>query len=225
MTKEVGPPAPDWWKRSVNRVAEVQFFLRFQLRNVLESQGLADTEDVRRFVGDSKNWLEYWDSQFGQQFFDMATLVRLATTVETLLRDYYRICRGHPSLSGLVHRRDRGVFQRVFPWSQPNVIDLYTADLEIDLLENPELRRIQELMANRHLYGHSSGLITDEYLDNWKRLTDEDLRKDPKLGSYPDKDVYWFRPLEDLNAYVEDVRRFFRWFPTSANGASGQAGF
>jgi hypothetical protein len=224
MTQEVTPPAPDWWKQPVNRVAEVQFFLRHQLRNALEAQVLADNEHVKRLTGDSRNWLEFWDRQFGQQFFDMATLVRLATTVETLLRDYYRTCLGHPSISALAPGGGRGVFQRVLPWSNQSVIDLYTADLGVDLTENPELRRVQELMIARHLYGHSSGLVTEEFLDNWEKLTGEDLKRNPRLSSFPERDVYWFRPLEDLNDFVEDVRRFFRWFPTSANGASGQAG-
>lgn len=215
MKDGVNAPAPGWWDRPVNGVAEVQFFLRHQLRNVLESQVFSDTDHVRRFVGDSKNWLEFWEGQSGQQFFDMATLVRLATTVETLLRDYYRTCLGHPSISALAPRGGRGVFQRLLPWSKQNVIDLYIADLGVDLTENPELRRSQELMVSRHLYGHSSGLVTEEYLGNWKRLTGEDLRGNFQLSSYPEEDVYWFRPLEELNDFIEDVRRFFRWFPTS----------
>lgn len=215
MDGEITPPAPGWWDRQVESVAEVQFFLRLQLRNALEGQVFADNELVRRFVGNSKHWLEFWEGQFGQQFFDMATLVRLATTVETLLRDYYRTCIGHPSISGLVPKRDRGIFQRLFPWSQQNVIDLYRAKLDIDLSENPELRRMQELVAHRHLYGHSSGLVTDDYIDHWKRLTGVDLRADKMLDAYPDEDVYWFGPLDELNAFVGDVRRFFRWFPTS----------
>jgi hypothetical protein len=214
--EKIALPAPEWWRRRVNSVAEVQFFLRWQLRQALENYVFVKNEDIRKFIGDAEHWLEFWESQSGQEFFDMTTLVRLATTVETLLRDYYRSCLGHSSISGLAPKGDRGVFQRLFPWSQNNVMELYAAHLNFDLTKNVKLRRVQELMAHRHLYGHSSGLVTDEYLDNWKTLTGEDLSTNKALRSYPDEDVFWFKPLEELDDFIEDVRGFFRGFPTSA---------
>ena len=95
-------------------------------------------------------------------------------------------------------------------------MDLYLGELGIDLTRNPALRRVQELMAHRHLFAHRSGLINDGYLKNWKDLTGLDLRAEESLRGYPDQDVYWFKPLSSLNEYVEEVRRFFRWFPTSS---------
>ncbi|HET8862233.1 MAG TPA: hypothetical protein VFM94_03185 [Solirubrobacterales bacterium] len=218
--REITPPPPGWWDRQINGVAEVQFFLRHQLRRALEGQAFADDENVRRLTGDSKHWLEFWERQSGQEFFDMATLVRLATTVEMLLRDYYRNCLGHPSISELAPKGGSGVFQRLFPWGSPSVIDLYADALAVDLGENPELRRMQELMAHRHLYAHSSGLVNENYLDNWRKLTGDDLMAAGVLGSYPDEDFFWFKPLEELDEFIEDSRRFFRWFPVSGKDSS-----
>jgi hypothetical protein len=209
-------PQPDWWRPDVNRVAEMQFLIRPQIEGALKAQILnTGEESIRAIVGDAMTYFDLWERQRGPQFFDMSTLVRLASTVETLMRTYYRTCLGRPSISQL--SVDRAAFQRFFPWSQNNVMDVFFADLGVDLAQNPELPRVQRLMCHRHLYAHSSGLVTDEFLRNWQRLTCEDLRTDPSLAAYPAQDdVYFFRPLKELDAYIEDVRRFFRGFPVSS---------
>jgi hypothetical protein len=155
-------------------------------------------ETALRFSGGHPTYGGMWRAQRGPEFFDMGTLVRLATTVETLLRDYYRAVQGLPSGAGL--GVDRGVFQRLMPWSQNSLTDLYQSELSYDLNMNVHLPRVRELMAHRHLYAHTSGLITDDYLTNWLRLTGEDLTSDPALANYPNADVYWFRPLRQLES-------------------------
>ncbi|MBK5232094.1 MAG: hypothetical protein JJE13_03820 [Thermoleophilia bacterium] len=210
---DVPRPPKDWWERQVNLVAEVQFYLRFQLRNTLKSQTFAGHDSLRPFVGDADHYLEYWEQQLGQRFFDMGTFLRLATTVEMLLRDYYRVGMGLSSTTRIDVQR--GTFQRVFPWSENNLMECFRRDIVLDLDENPAIGRIRLLVAHRHLYAHSSGLISDIYISNIKRLTGIDLTEDPGLVGYPDKDSFYFTPLDELDAFVEDVRRFFRFFPTA----------
>ena len=90
--EEITPPAAGWWELKVNAVAEVQYFIRPNLRRMLKGQILSTAEEIQPFTGGVRHWLELWEGNFGQQFFDMSTLVRLATTTEVLLRDYYRAC-------------------------------------------------------------------------------------------------------------------------------------
>lgn len=65
----------------------------------------------------------------------------------------------------------------------------------------------------RNLYAHNVGIIDDEYIEDWKRLTGEDLLAVMTASGYPASDAYWFRPLLELSAYIENLREFVRALP------------
>jgi hypothetical protein len=202
-------PPEGWWTQPVHRIEETQFFIRPQIL-----KGLRETtfdREARRAVGGHQTYLQLWKAQRGPEFFDMGTLVRLGSTVETLMRDYHRRCLGEEP--GWSPDLGAGVFQRLMPWSKDNVIELYRRDLSYDLTANASLYRVTQLMLLRHLCAHASGLISERFLDDWLRLTSYDLRQEPLLSAHPAQAVYWFKPLEELSAFIGDARSFFAEFP------------
>jgi hypothetical protein len=162
----------------------------------------------------------WWVDRKGIQFFDMGTLIRVAAGVETGLRDY--LCKKRASnLDQLrIHlakdpRWKGSVFQRIQPWQTGNSAnDLIKSELNYDLSSNPHLREVRELVLHRHLYAHNAGVLDEQYIESWKKLTDEDLTVDPEVqGNYPAKDVYWFRPLNRLTDYINAAKGFFLELP------------
>jgi hypothetical protein len=204
-------PPEGWWSQPVHRIAETHRFIRPQILRALEQTMF--TAETRRASGGHQTYLQLWQAHRGPEFFDMGTLVRLGTTLEMLMRDYYR--QGRDEATGGSLKVSTGVFQRLLPWTDNNVIELYRRDVRYDLTTNHSLHRVTQLMLQRHLYAHASGLVSDRYIDDWKQLTGEDLRQEPVLSGYPAEDVYWFRPLGELDAFIHDVSEFFAAFPTS----------
>jgi hypothetical protein len=193
----------------INRVAEVQFHLRPQLGLLLRATAL--TTEARDFLGiDAANYEQYWQQTFGDRFFDMGTLQRLATATETGLRHHYRSLAGEDRARH-VARTNQGVFQQLV---RPNrLLALYENDCGYDLTGNPGWARARELMAHRHLYAHRSGLVDDRYLRDIRDLTGVDLLARVSALGYPDEDVFWFTPLQQLGQFIEDLRLFFRHLP------------
>ena len=69
-------------------------------------------------------------------------------------------------------------------------------------------------MQHRHLYAHNSGIIDDDYIAKILKITGIDLLQNPQiLNVYPAQDVYWFKPLERINEFIEATKRFFAAFP------------
>lgn len=165
-------------------------------------------------AGGNTDFWTWWTGRFGDRFFDMGTLIRAAAGVETGLRDYLCRKRTFSNLDQLrshlaKDRKWRGaVFQRIQPWhTGDGAKDLLQAELGYDLTTNPHLRNVQELVLHRHLYAHQAGVLDDYYIEDWKKLTGEDLAADPMVeGTYPAQDAYWFRPLDRLADYINAAK-------------------
>lgn len=201
----------------INRVAETHFYTKPVLESTLKQRVI--NPEARHLVGGFDTEYARWRGTFADRFFDMGTMIRLGTAVEIGLRNYYMDRKGHSTLVELRsdHRYRKGIFQRVQRWQAANgAIALYRDEIGYDLISNPHLRAIQELMSHRHLYAHNSGLLDDEYIENIEAITGTDLRARPGLAysNYPAEDVYWFEPLKSLNVFIEEARRFFRLFPS-----------
>lgn len=205
----------DFHQAEINRVAETHYLLRWQLASKLKESVI--TPEGKAFVGDYDTYHDFWCGTYGDRFFDMTTMIRLGTAVEQNLKRYYMHRKGYATLAEL--RTDpsikKGIFQRVQSWQDNGVIPLYERELGYDLKGHPHLKPMQEMMTHRHLYGHNSGLLDDEYIENILEITGEDVRTLPTIAEsrYPDEDVYWFEPLKKLNHFIEEARRFFRSFP------------
>lgn len=199
----------------VNGVAEVQFYVKPNLNRALQAQTISPAGQM--MVGNHATMYDYWQARHGDKFFDMSTVTHLGTVIENNLKRYYMEKKGHSTLSDL--RTDphfsKGIFQRVQSWQNNGVVQLYNDELGYDLNGNPHLPSIQEVMMHRHLYAHNSGLLDDEYIDNIRTITGQDITTLSSFKSlpYPKEDTYWFEPLQRLSEFIEETRRFFRQFP------------
>lgn len=198
---------------NINRVANTHFFLRPVLVSALKNQII--TEEGRAFAGGANTFYEFWINSFNDRFFDMGTFIRLGTEIENGLKYYYMEKKGHQNLVELKNdpKYSLNIFQRVLPWTQNSAIDIYRNELNIDLTANSKLVQIQEIMLCRHLFAHNSGLLTDDFIDKYLRLTNIDITTLPAIQNYPSSDTYFFDPLQKLNKFIEDAKRFVRKLP------------
>lgn len=204
---------------SVERVAETHFFILPVLEDYFENY-IINPEVIKAVFPPElqhvRNQKEYWETTHNRSFFNMGTLIRLGSAVETGLRDYYM---GKKGLANLIDLRadpefKKGIFQRIQNWQSDGVVGLYRTQLSYDLTSNADLPLMQELMNHRHLFAHNSGLVDDEYIRNHQRITGIDISADVGRSGYPAQDVYWFRPLKKLPEFIEGSRRFFHNLPT-----------
>jgi hypothetical protein len=196
----------------VEMAAEAHFFVRPQIDKALKSFML--TDETRQHLNVSANsYHDLWKDRYCDKFHDITTMIRLGSAIEVALRDLFLNLRGHSNLLSLDSDAEykKGIFQRIMPW-QVEKASAYSAlkSAGYDLSSNPYLRAAQEVMMHRHLYAHSSGAIDSAYIRDWKRLTGEDLHQVVSHHGYPQSDAYWFRPLERLNIYIENLRNFVR---------------
>jgi hypothetical protein len=192
---------------------EHQFMLRPILVNALRSQII--TDEGRKFMGcPYANYLEYWEAAFGDKFFDMPTMVRLGTAIESGLRDYYRHtmdARGE-ALPDLTKPPMKTIFQRLDGKGQ-TAVTCFRDDLSYNLATNPHFQEAREVMVHRHLYAHRTGLLDDKYISDLLRVTDENIRPALAGSGYPEVEVYWWKPLAKLDRYIEDITRFLKSLP------------
>ncbi|GAG74638.1 unnamed protein product [marine sediment metagenome] len=203
----------EYLQKQINLVAETHFLLRPQLIQALKNQII--TDEGKKFIGNFNNYYEYWEKSFSDRFFDMGTFIRLGSVIENNLKHYYMNKKGHNNLTDLNNdpNYSLNIFQRVQSWQTNGVIPLYQNELGVDLTANINLTNIQEIMMHRHLYAHNSGILNDDYIEKLKRINGTDLLSDPNvIATYPYQDHYWFQPLEKLNSFIEETRRFFRQF-------------
>ena len=198
----------------LERVAETQFMIRPTLTSALRKTVLA-VDGQARFPG-CHTYLDVWTTCHSERFFDMGTLIRAAASIETSLRDYYSRKKGHANLSQL--RQDpnykKNIFQRIMPWHGNDGAIVLLRTVGVDVAVVPKLPAVQELMLHRHLYAHNLGVIDDEYIKNYKRLTSVDLLANPLVtAEYPSNDVVWFEPLGRLSEFIESARLFLRALP------------
>ena len=200
--------------RSINKIAETQYFLRPIMVKSLKQFILS--EDMQKSHQGTKNYFDFWTKSFGDKFFDMGTLIRLATEIELGLQYYYMEKR-NISRSVDLKRDDyfeNNIFQRLLPGGKSNsALIIYKEVLKYDLFNNSQLKHIQELVLCRHLYAHKSGLLYDHFMKEYLELTGVDLRKTNHIGHYPDEEVYFFEPLDRLKTFIEAARKFFEEFP------------
>lgn len=198
---------------SINRVAETHFFIRPFLEHSLKQQIIAD--GAKQFSLGANTYHEFWTKSLSDKFFDMGTFIRLGTALENSLKYYYMEKKGHNNLLDLKNdpNYQLNIFQRVLPWTHNSAIDLYRNELGIDLTQNQYLNSIQEIMLCRHLYAHNSGLLTEDFIDKYKRLTSFDILSLPNANTFPNQDTYCFEPLKRLNDFIEDSRRFIKMLP------------
>jgi hypothetical protein len=204
-------------QNEINGVAQIHFYIRHVIEAGLKNTMI--TPEGKAIVGEYNTALDHWRGTFADKFFDMTTIIRLGTAIEICLRTYYMDRKSYSTLIDLSNDASykKGIFQRVQNWhGADGVISLYRSEIGYDLTTNSHLPAIQEAMMHRHLYAHNSGLLDDKYIDNFRRITGEDIRAHPNLAqsNYPAEDVYWFEPLNRLNMHIEEARRFFRQFPS-----------
>ena len=186
----------------IERVAEAHFYLRHVLENGLN---YPLTDVGRANLGNHDSFLEYWRSSFGDRFFDMTTFIRLGSAFESGLRNF------HHSHGGV---EKRGLYQRIVSDDGlEELVKAIRADCGYNLGTNDQLPIMREMMVNRHLYAHRSGLIDEQYLNDYAALTGQDLRPNLRALGYPDQQVYWFKPLRQLSEFIEGAREFFRSLP------------
>lgn len=205
--------AKDTSLNNFNRIAETQFFLRPVIENSLKTQSI--TEQGKPFVGGANTYYEYWTRSFNDKFFDMGTFIRLGTEIENTLKYYYMEKKSHQNMIDLKNDPyfKLNIFQRVLPWSKNSALELYKNELDIDLTLNSKLNSIQEIMYCRHLFAHNCGLLTDDFIANFHRLTGIDILTLPSAQTYPSEDTYYFEPLKKLDKFIEESRKFVKELP------------
>ncbi len=175
-------------------IRQTHYFLRRKLENSLKEMNYPFNDN------NYENFYEYWIKSYSDKFFDIGTFTRIGTTIELAFRDYYRERRGITNLTDLKMELDEisyakgNIFQRVQKYHKNNgVVRLFDEYLKYDLEANPKFKMIQEIMINRHLYTHKSGLLDDKYIADLKEVTGEDLTKNIKVvnSGYPNQDVFW----------------------------------
>jgi hypothetical protein len=200
---------------SIERIAESQFMIRPMLKDRLASQEL--TDDARKLLGKPyKNYYELWTGSLSDKFHDMTTMIRLGAAIEEELRNVYMHTKGHVNLSALKADTDyrRGAFQRIQPWQIKAGTAQHTLNLVgYNLFANSQVTAAQRTMLHRNLYAHNIGLIDEDYIINWLRLTSEDIAPIVASLGYPTNDTYWFRPLDELDGTIENLRKFVRELP------------
>lgn len=198
--------------KNVNRIAETQFMIRPRIIDFLQQDTL--TPEGKAMLS-ANTYYEFWVNNFHDRFYDMGTLIRLGTEIENGLKYYYMEKKGYKTLLELKSgpNYSMGIFQRVMPWTQNNVIELFKKEIGYELDNNPKIKDIQEIMLYRHLYAHSSGLLNNKFITDYGALTDKDVLASLGATAYPSEDVYFFEGLNNLNKYIEETRRFFSNLP------------
>ena len=200
--------------KAINRISETHYFLKLAIVSRLKDFRIP--YGIKHLANNKSTYYEYWTESFGDRFYDIGTLVRLGSEIEGGLKYYYMEKKGLSNLVDLKNdpRYEMNIFQRLMPWTQKNAIALFQDCLHYDLTSNTNFSKIQELMLLRHLYAHNNGLLNEKFLDDFKRLTGQDIEStlDPNLN-YPQQDTYYFKPLKNLNEYIEAAKKFFTNLP------------
>jgi len=204
---------------NIGRIKELHFFIRPVLDDALKRFQFND--EGKKYFGNKNNYFESYTSSFGYKFFDMGTLIRLASAIEVTLRDYYMQRKGLKNIHELQgyllnlakSRKDIKIntliFQKISPGGK--LLDFYKEEIDYDLNTNKYIKIVQEIMANRHLYAHNQGIVDRKYINDIKVITGVDLSEG--ATKYLDDEYYEWGPLAKLNEYVEVAGKFFKEFP------------
>lgn len=198
---------------SLNRVAETHFHERVIIEQWAKTHMISPDPAVRKIVGDYDTWYDIKKASFQDKFFDMGTLIRLAATIELSLKYYFREKKGfatNKELKDYLRSKETrvNVFQQIKRMDM-GVFSLYK-EVGYDLSTNKEIKSIQEIFVNRHLFVHNLGIVDDGYVNNLKVLS---LYEEGMFGDYENTEAYYFKPLDKLGIYIESARSFFLEFP------------
>lgn len=198
----------------IELAAETHYFVRGLLLRALDDYGLsADAaEHLARLLGTgtpTATYGDWWRANHSLDIFDVTTLLRLATGIESGLKAWYSQDPNRRPVS-------RGTFQRLDQKTLDQVTDATGHDLSL----NPEWPTMREIMCHRHLYAHQGGILDQKYVTDLKALTGVDIRPDAELLGWVSGAIYWFRPLSQLGRFIESCRAFFRLLPAGQPGPS-----
>ena len=200
---------------SLEKAAESHFGVKPKIKIALENFIL--TDDTSRYLGKSyQNYFQYWQDSYSEAFFDMSTMIQLGSAVETALRDCYMRQKGHSTKADLAADSAYGqnAFQRIQPWQTgPKDAATLLTQISVNLNKLPGVLEAREVMLHRHLYAHSVGVIDQKYIDDWKKLTSDDLAASSKFQGWEREDKLWFDPLSKLTAYIDSLRQLVRALP------------
>lgn len=193
--------------RAIDDVALTHFTMRPMLVNTLRGSAILQPE----LVGGATNWLDFWVNSFNDRFFDMGTFARLGSAVEATLRDYYMRLKKHKNVAELKTDPDykQNIFQRILPnkSGDGDCVKLFEK-IGVDLKGKTGFAAVQEMMLHRHLYVHNSGVVDEDYLAKHSFILGTDITPDVTTQGYPNEDVVWFRPLGQLQRFIEASRSF-----------------
>jgi len=194
----------------VEFVAETHYGIKTMLVSTLKKQVISNSLFAQTKLLSSKDFHEYWVKSNGDKFFDMGTFIRLGSSIEVALKQYYMVKKGYPSLLELKNDKNikPGIFQRI-----DDVAKLYKKELGYELSLNLYINLIKEIMLHRHLFAHNAGILDDKYMDALKALTGVDIVKEYKIPYPFREDVVYFKPLLRLDEFIEGTRAFFYEFP------------
>lgn len=205
------------WKKfeiEINRIAETHWSIRPMLVLWLKQQKI--TQEGKTLVGNYNSYFDMWTGSKSDKFFDMGTFIRLGSCIENCLKYYYMAEKGHSNIKELQADQaySKNIFQRILPWSKRSAMDIYYNELKIDITSFKKFDEIQEVMLNRHLFAHNTGLLDEDYMSKLLKLKKIDLTQDPIISkSFGIEDVYYFEPLKRLDNFIEATRVFFGSFP------------
>src|SRR5262245_739915 len=124
-------------------ITEQHYFLRPVLEKQLKE--FTVNPDVRSQFGDYDTYYEFWKASCGDRFFDMATMIRLGSAIESGLRDYY--VRRTGGTSHATGDLARGVFQRILDTpSMDGAVKYYRQNIGYELPNNPHYQAVCEAM-------------------------------------------------------------------------------
>ncbi len=115
----------------VERIAETHFFLRPVLVRALKEQQLTD-DGRKQFQTAAVNYHDLWVESFADRWYDMASMIRLGTAIETGLRDTYTRCAEKPAAAS-------GVFQRLVNDTHLSLCSMPTAGFTLRRMQSGRL--------------------------------------------------------------------------------------
>jgi len=193
----------------IELAAETQFYVRPGMLKGLD-QDPVDSEIVRALgydpATDSINSIgQLWVRRGGLNFFDMSTMICLATGIETGLREW--TINNAPTTASKIRR---GAYQAL----DDSLVSSLATETGRDISLDPNWTTLRAVLAHRHLYAHRGGVLDEDYVRQIQAITSEDLRLDPALTNWPAEELYWFRPLKALPDLITRCRKFFSVLPS-----------
>ncbi|AUJ69771.1 MULTISPECIES: hypothetical protein [unclassified Pseudoalteromonas] len=198
------------YKNHFKRIRESEYFIRRKIEQTLKA--IQFDEEIKEIAGNHDTYFDMWQATYGDKFYDMTTIVRLGTTIEMCLKDYYQSRKGFSSRKELKDHINskQNIFQQVFPWHNQGILTKIESEFQVELFQIPQLKIMQETMLFRHLYAHNSGLLDKKFVDDYKRLSNIDLSSSSsEYRDYEIEDYFYFEPLKKVSHFIDGTEKFF----------------